>query len=286
MGVTRCSASSSARSRCCCRSALAVDRWRRPRSTAASITLKRNLDELLQRYTDKHPDVIGARRPDRRSRGAEADAARGHAGIGRVASSARSDANPLRIEQTEARRWRRPRSRVASLRARVAEFAVPARSAAERCQAHRPSSRRSWPSSTATTVCTRATTIALVARRESANIAAEMSTQTGIADFRVIDPPTLPTKPSAPNRLLLLPLAALVGLAAGFALTFLISQLRPAFSDPRQLREVTGLPVLGTGVDAGNARAPPSPRRRPARLRGWAGGLCRACCRRGGGLAI
>ena len=38
----------------------------------------------------------------------------------------------------------------------------------------------------------------------------------------------------------------LVGLAAGFALTFLISQLRPAFSDPRTLREVTGLPVLGT----------------------------------------
>ena len=86
----------------------------------------------------------------------------------------------------------------------------------------------------------------LLERRESANIGADMSAQAGIADFRVIDPPTLPNKPSAPNRLLLLPLAGLVGLAAGFALTFLISQLRPAFSDPRTLREVTGLPVLGT----------------------------------------
>ena len=87
---------------------------------------------------------------------------------------------------------------------------------------------------------------ALVARRESASIAVDMNTQTGVADFRVIDPPTLATKPSEPNRMLLIPLAGLFGLAAGFALTFLISQLRPAFSDPRMLREVTGLPVLGT----------------------------------------
>ena len=48
------------------------------------------------------------------------------------------------------------------------------------------------------------------------------------------------------SLVVLLPLAALVGLGAGFALTFLISQLRPAVVDPRGLRDVTGLPVLGT----------------------------------------
>ena len=103
---------------------------------------------------------------------------------------------------------------------------------------------------------------ALVARRESANIAVEMNTQTGVADFRVIDPPTLATKPSAPNRLLLIPVAGLAGLIAGFALTFLISQLRPAVVDPRGLREVTGLPVLGT------VSMLTTPERRSARRRG------------------
>jgi len=83
-----------------------------------------------------------------------------------------------------------------------------------------------------------------------------------VADFRVIDPPTLPTAPSAPNRILLIPLAGLAGLAAGFALTFLISQLRPAFSDPRMLREVTGLPVLGM------VSMLPTPERISARRRG------------------
>jgi len=52
----------------------------------------------------------------------------------------------------------------------------------------------------------------LVSRRESASMSVEMSAQSGIADFRVIDPPSLATKPSAPNRILLVPLAGLAAL--------------------------------------------------------------------------
>jgi uncharacterized protein involved in exopolysaccharide biosynthesis len=50
----------------------------------------------------------------------------------------------------------------------------------------------------------------------------------------------------APNRLLLLPLALVVGLGLGVAASFVASQLRPVFFDSRLLREVTGLPVLGS----------------------------------------
>jgi len=46
--------------------------------------------------------------------------------------------------------------------------------------------------------------------------------------------------------MVLIPIIGLLGLAAGVALTFLISQLRPAFTDGRVLREVLGMPVLGT----------------------------------------
>ena len=85
----------------------------------------------------------------------------------------------------------------------------------------------------------------LVARRESATMAVEMGATSGVADFRLIDPPTVPNKPAAPNRLLLMPAAGLAALMMGAAISFLISQIRPTFSDTNVLRDVTGLAVLG-----------------------------------------
>jgi polysaccharide chain length determinant protein (PEP-CTERM system associated) len=110
----------------------------------------------------------------------------------------------------------------------------------------------------------------LVQRRESANISVEMDAQSGIGEFRVIDPPSLPTKPAAPNRALLMLLASVAALGAGMVLTFLISQLRPTFADGRTLREVTGIPVLGS------VSLLPDPRRERKERRGryaFAGGL-------------
>jgi hypothetical protein len=86
----------------------------------------------------------------------------------------------------------------------------------------------------------------LVGRRESASISSDLETTSSIADFRLIDPPSLPSNPAAPNRVVLMLVAAAVGLAAGLAATFLASQLRPTVLDGRVLREVSGLAVLGT----------------------------------------
>ena len=86
---------------------------------------------------------------------------------------------------------------------------------------------------------------ALVGRRESASLTGELESTAGVADFRLIDPPRASTTPVAPNRMLLLPGALLIGLAAGLGFSFVASQLRPVFFDGRVLREVTGLPVLG-----------------------------------------
>lgn len=206
--------------------------------------LKRNLDEMLQRYTEMHPDVVGARRviedleKQKKAQLAELSASMAGSTFGAPgAMSAGVEQTRLAVAQAEAR--------VASLRARVAEFESRLASLSEDAK-RIPELETEMAQLNRDYSVHKSNYDQLVSRRESANIAAEMSTQSGIADFRIIDPPTLPTKPSAPNRLLLLPLAALVGLGAGFALTFLISQLRPAFSDARQLREITGLPVLGT----------------------------------------
>ncbi|RTL28432.1 MAG: chain length-determining protein [Rhodocyclaceae bacterium] len=220
--------------------------------------LRRSLDELLLRYTDKHPDVTGTRRlieeleAQKRTQ-VEAMQAAGGSQFGAL------DANPyfqqmkLALAQAE--------SRVASLNARVAEFQSRLDQLRERARLV-PEVEAELAQLNRDYAVHKTNYDALVARRESANIAVEMNTQTGVADFRVIDPPTLATKPSAPNRLLLIPVAGLIGLIAGFALTFLISQLRPAVVDPRGLREVTGLPVLGT------VSMLTTPERRSARRRG------------------
>ncbi|MDR1423993.1 MAG: chain length-determining protein [Azoarcus sp.] len=63
--------------------------------------------------------------------------------------------------------------------------------------------------------------------------------------FKVFEPANLPIQPSAPNRLLLMPLVGVLSLVVGMALTFLISQFRPSFMDTHTLRDVLGLPVLG-----------------------------------------
>ncbi len=214
-----------------------------PEIDARIDALKRNLDEMLQRYTDLHPDVVGARRViedlerQKQVRIAEMQAAPGADALGGYGGNAGVEQTRLAVAQAEAR--------VASLRARVTEFE--ARVARLTEDAKRiPELETEMSQLNRDYSVNKSNYDQLVSRRESANIAADMSTQSGIADFRIIDPPTMPTKPSAPNRLLLLPLAALAGLLAGFALTFLVSQLRPAFSDARQLREITGLPVLGT----------------------------------------
>jgi len=86
----------------------------------------------------------------------------------------------------------------------------------------------------------------LIARRESAKLSGELSSTTEMMTFRIIDPPFLPIAPIGPNRPLLYSLVLLVALAAGIGTALLISQARPTFSGPGQMRELTGLNVLGT----------------------------------------
>jgi polysaccharide chain length determinant protein (PEP-CTERM system associated) len=86
---------------------------------------------------------------------------------------------------------------------------------------------------------------ALLKRRESVTMSGEVESKTDTVDFRVIDPPFVPSQPAWPNRPLLLTLVTLGGLGAGIAVSFLLSQLRRTVTDRRALRELTGLPLLG-----------------------------------------
>jgi hypothetical protein len=73
----------------------------------------------------------------------------------------------------------------------------------------------------------------------------DLDSATGVADFRLIDPPRVSAKPVSPNRLLLLPAAFLAALVAGLITAFTASQLRPVFERTSDLRQKIDLPILG-----------------------------------------
>jgi hypothetical protein len=52
-------------------------------------------------------------------------------------------------------------------------------------------------------------------------------------------------QPVFPNRMLLLPLVLVASVLAGGAAAFALSQARPVFFDPRELRAKLDIPVLG-----------------------------------------
>jgi polysaccharide chain length determinant protein (PEP-CTERM system associated) len=84
----------------------------------------------------------------------------------------------------------------------------------------------------------------LLSRREAVNIAEAARTGTDRVTVEVIDPPTVPSSPTSPNRLLLAAGVLLAAVGAGGALLFLQVQLDTSFYTLRELRGI-GPPVLG-----------------------------------------
>ncbi|MFN5084453.1 MAG: XrtA system polysaccharide chain length determinant [Novosphingobium sp.] len=85
----------------------------------------------------------------------------------------------------------------------------------------------------------------LLQDREELRLRGQVETEHNAVKFEVIDPPTTPRAPVAPNRPLLLMAVRVLGVGAGVAAAFAIGQLRSTFATTAKLERVTGLPVLG-----------------------------------------
>jgi polysaccharide chain length determinant protein (PEP-CTERM system associated) len=86
----------------------------------------------------------------------------------------------------------------------------------------------------------------LLASREQARMTGKVGDQAEVLKFKIADVPNTPLKPSSPNRALLYSGILVGGLALGLCVSFLIHLLRPTVMSPSQLRQLTGLPVLGS----------------------------------------
>lgn len=204
---------------------------------------KRNLDNLLQRYTDQHPDVIGTRRliKDLEEQKRQELLARKKFAAANPGSSVSN--NPvyqqLKVSLAESE------ANVASLRARVSEYETRYKRTTDLLKSQ-PQLEAEFTQLNRDYDIHKKNYEQLVTRREAAELSGDLESAGSGADFRLIDPPRASSKPVAPNRLLLLPGGLILALAAGLFVAFVASQIRPVFFDGKTLREVTGLPLLGT----------------------------------------
>jgi polysaccharide chain length determinant protein (PEP-CTERM system associated) len=205
---------------------------------------QRNLDGLLQRYTDQHPDVVATRRLMRELEKEKAQQLEEMRRAAAAATPGTGAATGSMVEQELSRMLAAAEVQVATLRTRAGEYGGRLAAAREslktapQLEAEAAQLNRDYG-------INRKNYEDLVARRQSAAMSGELEAAAGMADFRLIDPPRVSPKPVSPNRIALLPLALAAGLAAGLALAFALSQLRPVFFDPSELRTRTGLPLLG-----------------------------------------
>lgn len=206
---------------------------------------RRNLDALMQRFTDQHPDVIVTRRLlkelEEQKRKEMLELRR--AALATAAATGSGGQGNQAVQELS-RMVASSEIQVASLRARVSEFSSRFAQAREglktapQLEAEAVQLNRDYG-------ITKKSYEDLVTRRQTAVMSGELDAATGVAEFRLIDPPRVSPQPVYPNRPAMLPMALLAGLAAGLALTLALSQLRPTFDDPGDLHTKTGLPLLG-----------------------------------------
>lgn len=201
------------------------------------------LDDLLLKFTEKHPDVIAMRRTLeelKQRRLSEMEALR--RGDPNAAALSGASTNPvyqniqLSLNQVEVE--------IAAARAALTDHqqkVVDQR----RFVDSMPLVEAEYARLNRDYSVTKAQYTALAERLEKARVGDEAEAS-GSVRFEIIDPPAAPFKPVAPQRLLLLAGVLMAGIGAGIGIAYLINLLKPVFYNAKVLAEVTGLTVFGS----------------------------------------
>jgi polysaccharide chain length determinant protein (PEP-CTERM system associated) len=201
--------------------------------------INKNLDALRLQYTEAHPDIVSNKRllaqleakkkEESKTRKRSLDPGANYSPMLQQLNVALSVAE----------------ARVASLKARVDEYNM--RNAKMRSQSNEaPEVEAQLAQLNRDYQVNHDNYQKLVERRESAKLSGDLSSATDMLTFRVIDPPTAPQTPAGPNRPRLFSIVFAGALIAGLVVALLMSQVRPTFLSQASLRDVTGIPILGS----------------------------------------
>jgi polysaccharide chain length determinant protein (PEP-CTERM system associated) len=201
--------------------------------------IRRNLDNLLLKYTENHPDVKAARQSIAQL---QAEGGRSSAAGAKSAPTKGEIANTvyeqIKVKLVDAE------AAVAAVQRHLDD----AKADAERIEKVAQS---------APGVLVQAQDLdrdysvlkrnyqELVARREATQIAHSADTKTEKIQFRIVDPPQVPILPATPNRPLFVSIVLLFGIGAGLAVPLALTQIDRSFATIGQLRNL-GMPILGS----------------------------------------
>lgn len=199
--------------------------------------LYERMDELLLKYTEKHPDVVEIKHlvSELEQKREEERALMDEMDVGPAD-------NPL--YQQMKMQLAHADATVASMRSRVGEFQQRVEQLQEmvdtipQIEADLKQLNRDYN-------VHQQNYQTLLARREAANISEQVEMSGDQFKFRVVDPPRVPLHPSAPNRPLLMTGVLVLSIVAGAMLALFLFLLRPTFDNARSVMEVLGRPVLG-----------------------------------------
>lgn len=203
--------------------------------------LENQLSQLQARYTDQHPDVIATRHELEQARAQAAQEAKdpasgGGGGRGRVSNPVYEQVK-LRLVQADGELAQ------AQSRARLAADEVQRLQAlaesAPKVEAELADLNREYG-------VIKGKYEELLGRRESARISEAAETKGDKVQFRIIEAPQVPARPTFPNRPLFVTAVLLAGLAAGVAVVFLLQKIDDTVGSAEVLSEEFNVRVLGT----------------------------------------
>jgi polysaccharide chain length determinant protein (PEP-CTERM system associated) len=210
-----------------------------------------HLDDLLLRFTDRHPDVVAARATLdelKRRRAAEVDSLRrGDAG---AAAASRASANP--VYQSIALALNQAEVDISDLSSELADHKAKAQALREMLDTA-PEVEAQYAQLARDYGVNKDQHQALLENYEKTRLG-QRAIDAGSVRFTVVQPPSVGEDPVSPDRPLLLVLVLFAALAAGLGAAYGLNLLQPVAGSARALAELTGTTVLGVVGNAFPAR--------------------------------
>ena len=205
--------------------------------------LENQLDALLIRYTDQHPDVVETRRLLDSLKSMRSEE------LQQLTEQLASGGNSSAVSQNTV--YQELRLAVAKLENEIESTRVREQSIQQKL-AVLQSQRNIIPDIEARLAglnrdyeITKSKYEELLSRREAINLSQQAEQSSQEVQFKVIEPPRVPINPSGPKRVLLYSGILAFGLFAGLFAAFVRSQLQPVVTSVLQLKTITDYPVFG-----------------------------------------
>ncbi len=213
------------------------------------LELETRIDELLLRYTDKHPDVVAARARLEELRKLYQQEMSGGPGPGPggepMEGGGATDQVPNEVHQNIKMQIVEQEANIATLRTRIgrrSEEVVKLEEMANRV----PEVEAELARLTRDYGVIKKNYEELLARKEAAIISESRETKGEKVQFRIIEPPQVPVIPSGVKRSAYLSIVLVAGVAAGIAIGWLIAGVQTTFFSTLRLAQITAVPILGS----------------------------------------